>query len=174
MESVLTQEVARASRGGEPMGLLFCDLDGFKAVNDKHGHQVGDTVLRLFALVVTETLRAGDTAARYGGDEFVSVLPGADREVATSVSERLRQAFSEAIHNQPGLNHVITAVSVGVAVYPEDGEHSKDLLAAADTALLADKARLPEPVVQAAHELRVVQARQGAGVPAETEVVSAG
>lgn len=139
LESVLVQELARADRAETSMAVIFCDLDGFKAVNDRYGHAVGDQALRLFAATTNLTLRKGDVAARYGGDEFVCVLPSTDRAQAEVVAARLRDQYREILDSDPMLAEVATSVSAGVGVFPEDGRLPEQLLRRADSALLASK-----------------------------------
>jgi diguanylate cyclase (GGDEF)-like protein len=140
LRAALTQEVARATRSSTSLAVLFCDLDDFKEVNDVHGHAVGDRTLKLFAQTLVETLRSEDVAARYGGDEFICVLPGADREQAAMVAARLRQRFSEHVATSPSIPGVKTAVAAGLAVFPIDGDSPEALLAVADADLMHAKA----------------------------------
>ena len=141
LESVMGQEVARAHRYGGKLSVLFTDLDGFKQVNDTFGHAVGDTALKIFASTLRRVLRTEDTAARYGGDEFVCVLPGADWTRAQLVAERIARLFNEAIQAEPHLQGVETGCSAGAAVYPDDGITPTELLNAADEDLLRLKAK---------------------------------
>ena len=143
MKNVINQELARARRATGQLAVIFCDLDGFKAVNDSHGHRAGDGVLMLLARTMTEVLRAEDLAARYGGDEFVCVLPGADLEQAEQVAGRLGHHFHELLELDGELSCIQTSPSFGCAVFPEQGRGSDELLAAADTALM--KARRMSP-----------------------------
>src|SRR5258708_2548926 len=130
LRAALTQEVARATRNGTSLAVLFCDLDAFKAVNDRHGHAAGDLVLKLFAETLTNTLRSEDVAARYGGDEFVCVLPGADADQAHLVAARLHVRFADRLAASPALTGVETAVSAGVALFPPHGPTPSTLLPA--------------------------------------------
>ena len=86
----LHAEAARAERLETPLSVVLADLDGFKDVNDEHGHAVGDAVLRAFAEVLRETLRESDVAGRWGGEEFLLLLPGADEDGAVQLAERVR------------------------------------------------------------------------------------
>ena len=132
----LQTELARASRLGTPLSVVLADLDGFKDVNDAHGHAVGDEVLRTFADVLRETLRDSDVAGRWGGEEFLLLLPGADEEGAVQLAERIRVALSERrIPAAPGLR--VTA-SFGVAEHRSEPD-TVHLVAAADEALYRAK-----------------------------------
>ncbi|NEV63866.1 putative bifunctional diguanylate cyclase/phosphodiesterase [Thiorhodococcus minor] len=134
----LQQSIAQAARSGVSVGVLFIDLDRFKQVNDVHGHSVGDSLLREAARRLTGCCRTGDTIARLGGDEFLLLLPAlreaeAAQGIAAKIVERLAQPFMIA-----GQRHWVTA-SVGIALYPDDGESSERLLMCADTAMYSAK-----------------------------------
>jgi diguanylate cyclase (GGDEF)-like protein len=132
----LQAEWARAGRLGTPLSVVLADLDGFKDVNDAHGHAVGDEVLRAFADVLRETLRDSDVAGRWGGEEFLLLLPGADEEGAVQLAERIRVALSErSIPSAPALR--VTA-SFGVAEQRSQADTGQ-LVAAADEALYRAK-----------------------------------
>lgn len=135
----LQQAVSQARRDQLRMGLLFVDLDGFKPVNDTHGHHVGDLLLREVALRMQACVRQVDTIARLGGDEFVVLLPVVEGEqaaqrVADKVCESLRQPFE-----LNGLQLRISA-SIGVAVYPDHGSDGSKLSQSADAAMYQAKA----------------------------------
>ena len=132
-QSVLGQEIARSRRSGTPVGLALLDLDHFKRLNDTHGHQTGDAVLRKVARVLDQCSRSFDTPARYGGEEFAIVLPSTSREEAAAVAERLRLGIMEA-----GIEPAVT-VSIGVACFPDDAPDGDELVRAADEALYASK-----------------------------------
>lgn len=126
-EEHVVRELAAAGRDGRPVAVAVLDLDGFKALNDRVGHQGGDRVLRASSAVWQQTLRQGDLLARLGGDEFATLLPGCHRDDALALAERLRAATEEV------------TVSVGVAYW--DGEESySHLMLRADDALYAAKA----------------------------------
>jgi diguanylate cyclase (GGDEF)-like protein len=132
----LHAETARSERLDTPLSVVLADLDGFKDVNDVHGHAVGDEVLRIFADVLRQTLRESDVAGRWGGEEFLLLLPGADEEGAAHLAERVRiRVASRPIPGAPGLR--VTA-SFGVAEYGPQSD-TEQLLAAADTALYRAK-----------------------------------
>ena len=131
--SVLEKEMARSVRSGEPLGLVMLDIDNFKALNDAHGHTVGDEVLRQVAATLKATSRGFDTIARYGGEEFAVILPGCGLDEAEAGAERLRNAVAEGPTDLP------VTVSVGVASYPAHSETPRGLVKLADEALYQAK-----------------------------------
>jgi diguanylate cyclase (GGDEF)-like protein len=135
---VLDLEIKRFGRTGRPFSILLLDMDGLKAINDLHGHLVGSRALRRLGDVLRVYCRDIDTAARYGGDEFVLVISEAGRQQAEQVALRIRQHVAEDTEQPP------ISVSTGAAVYPTDGETRDALLEAADGALYAMKRRLHE------------------------------
>jgi diguanylate cyclase (GGDEF)-like protein len=143
----LHAEAARAQRLQTPLTVVLADLDGFKDVNDEYGHAVGDEVLRVFADVLRQTVRESDVAGRWGGEEFLLLLPGADEEGAVQLAERIRVGLGDrSIPGAPGLR--VTA-SFGVAKYT--GEvNSEELVVAADSALYRAKRAGKDRVVRAA------------------------
>jgi diguanylate cyclase (GGDEF)-like protein len=126
--------LARTIADGGPFGLIMIDLDHFKRLNDQHGHQAGDEVLRAAARCIATGVGERGLAARYGGEEFAVVLPGADRAAAVEVAEVIVRAVREADTPVP-----VTA-SLGVAVHPEHTANGTEVLSAADAALYAAKA----------------------------------
>ena len=137
-EDSLANEISRAERFGGSLALILADLDSFKQVNDRFGHQAGDEVLRTFADILRETVRDIDVAARYGGEEFAILLPQTDIAGAERLAERLRGAVETrpTAHAQ-GIPVVVTS-SFGVASFPE-AETAPGLFAAADEALYRAK-----------------------------------
>jgi diguanylate cyclase (GGDEF)-like protein len=144
-EEALDHEVSRLLRFGGSLSLLVADLDDFKAVNDRHGHQHGDEVLRVFAKVIRDAVRAIDLPARPGGEEFAVILPGTDLEEATVVAERLRAGLRESPVPVPGGQISVTA-SFGVASYG-GGMTATDLFGIADAALYEAKGKGKDRVV---------------------------
>lgn len=135
LNQVLRRETKRASRNGRPLSLLFIDLDGFKAVNDNHGHLCGSRALVEAAAVIRGSARETDVVARFGGDEFALVLPDTGADGAYAVGERIRERI--AAHQflaADGLNLRLTA-SVGVATLPDAANSSEELMHAADAAM---------------------------------------
>ncbi len=130
---VLNAEVQRSQRSGRPFAILLLDLDHLKLVNDRYGHLVGSRALCRLGRVLRVNCRAMDTAARYGGDEFVLVLPEAGAEAAERVGQRIRERLV-ADGEEP-----MISVSVGAAVFPADGADIEELLSAADRALYGMK-----------------------------------
>jgi diguanylate cyclase (GGDEF)-like protein len=137
-EETLASEISRAERFGGSLALVLADLDDFKQVNDRYGHQAGDDVLREFAAVLRDTVRDIDLAARYGGEEFAVLLPQTDLEGAERLAERLRQAMANRrMALVPGAAFTVTS-SFGVAAFPEAPTPAA-LFAAADEALYRAK-----------------------------------
>jgi diguanylate cyclase (GGDEF)-like protein len=118
--------------------MLFIDLDGFKAVNDSYGHEAGDRYLSAFAAILEEIFRDSDTLARWGGDEFVVLLPEADREATTGAAQRLIAKLQGADFDL-GAGRCRPCASVGIAVFPEDAQEPDALIARADRAMYEAK-----------------------------------
>lgn len=138
----IEDRMVRQRRGGDarPFVLLFLDVDGFKAVNDRHGHDAGDQVLRELAQRMRAALREGDLVARWAGDEFLILLDAVDRPaVAERVVEKLRAAFAEPIASIPTELPEVIGVSIGMAIYPDDGTDMSSLVQHADRAMYRDK-----------------------------------
>ena len=132
---VLRRETKRASRSGRPLSLLFIDLDGFKSVNDTHGHLYGSRALVEAAAVIRSSARETDMVARFGGDEFALVLPDTGGEGAFAVGERIRERIAEyRFLTGDGLDIHLTA-SVGVATLPDVAASAEELVQAADKAM---------------------------------------
>jgi diguanylate cyclase (GGDEF)-like protein/PAS domain S-box-containing protein len=140
LQERLAQVLAAVERSRHPLAVLFLDLDGFKRINDKLGHGIGDVALRDVAHALQREVRASDTLARFGGDEFVVVCDDADEEAARTVAERLRGAVQRPLHGVPSA-FTLTA-SVGIAVHdPKAGRavSAEKLLSAADQAQYESK-----------------------------------
>ncbi len=135
LSQVLRRETKRASRGGRPLSLLFVDLDGFKSINDTHGHLFGSRALVEAANVIRASARETDMVARFGGDEFALILPDTGSEGAAAVGERVRERIAAfRFLEGDGLSIQLT-VSVGVATLPDVAASADGLVQAADEAM---------------------------------------
>jgi diguanylate cyclase (GGDEF)-like protein len=139
MEETLEREILRASRSRRPLSIIMLDVDHFKEFNDSFGHEAGDMVLQKLCQTLKSHVRNEDVACRYGGDEFVLVLPDTSAELAASRAEELRIAVAQmSMQYQAQLPGLLT-LSVGVATFPTDGNTLKELLRASDDALFRAK-----------------------------------
>jgi diguanylate cyclase (GGDEF)-like protein len=136
LDDLLRREIARHRRQAASFVVLALDLDGFKAVNDRFGHDAGDEVLRDAAAALVEAVRGQDTVVRLGGDEFCVLAPQTDRDHAAYLAGRVLDSLAGVTSGVRGLT-----ASVGAAVYPEDGRQGPELLAAADASALDAKRR---------------------------------
>lgn len=116
VEEILPKEVSRADRTGHPLSFLFLDIDGFRQLNQWHGHLVGDEVLRAVAQVIVATVRESDFLFRYGGDEFLLALPQTPAQGATVAARRIREALARGTELSQRLGHPV-AVRIGQATY---------------------------------------------------------
>jgi len=139
MMETLGKELERSQRNNAPLSLVMLDVDFFKKINDSFGHQHGDDVLKGLADLLQQALRQYDTAARFGGEEFALILPGANLDEALKVSERLRRQV-EAHRFQLGDKTHSATISIGIACHPGAGIHTvDDLIREADYALYSAK-----------------------------------
>lgn len=137
-EEAFAREIARVERGEKSVALLLLDIDHFKGLNDTYGHTMGNLVLRQVADVLRAALRRGDILARFGGEEFVILLPSSTARGASGFAERVRKAVATAsLH--PGGGRKKVTVSVGWALFPEDADSGETLIVCADRALYAAK-----------------------------------
>ena len=171
LEEVLDREIRRASRAAQSLGLLMLDLDHFKQFNDTYGHDAGDTVLREAAGFLVKNVRAEDFVCRYGGEEFVIILPTADLEGARSRAERLRMKMKEVNIVYQGQSLRMVTFSMGVAEFPLHGTTPQELMAAADAALYQAKRNGRDQVVLAT-SVPVVASEIGASEIVPGEAVS--
>ncbi len=132
-EETLDREISRAERTDRPVTLVMLDVDLFKQLNDGHGHQVGDAVLRALGVGLRENLRPFDTAARYGGEEFAVILPGCTVEESRVVGERIRRRATSSAPI-PGVT-----LSAGTATFPDHARDGSELVRTADAALYESK-----------------------------------
>jgi diguanylate cyclase (GGDEF)-like protein len=147
-----------ARRAAQPFALIMVDLDGFKAYNDRHGHQAGDSVLQAVGQAISSAVRDRDLAFRYGGDEFAILIPNSDPEISILVAERVGRAIAE-VEPMPGVH--LTASS-GIAIFPIDAQAGAGLVAAADTALYRAKDSGGDRAVACCDEDREVAATAAA------------
>lgn len=134
----LTLAVAQAARQKKCVALVFFDVDGFKAINDKLGHTSGDKLLQGVAQRLSACLRAADTACRYGGDEFIVLLPEIEGAQSAAVVEQKIRTCLAVPHLVDGARITVT-LSIGTAVYPVDAENHLDLIKLADAAMYSTK-----------------------------------
>ncbi|OAN40561.1 hypothetical protein A6A03_04430 [Chloroflexus islandicus] len=150
-QKAFTREFERAQQSGEPLALIMADLDYLRNINNTYGHLAGDAVISGIGKLIRENLREGDSAGRFGGEEFAIVLPNTDLEAAITVAERLRQMIEQATFPVPGFDSPIRAtMSLGVAVFPDDATTMTTLHLAADIAVYQAKEQGRNRVVAAA------------------------
>jgi diguanylate cyclase (GGDEF)-like protein/PAS domain S-box-containing protein len=149
LEEILDREVRRAARAAQSLGVLMIDLDHFKKFNDTWGHDAGDAVLRETAVFLTKGIRAEDFVCRFGGEEFVVILPTATLEASRARAERLRLKMKELTVMHQGRSMGMLTTSIGVAAFPDHGLSPKELMAAADAALYEAKRAGRDQVVVA-------------------------
>jgi diguanylate cyclase (GGDEF)-like protein/PAS domain S-box-containing protein len=138
LEESFNRELLLAERTGHPVSVIMGDLDHFKAVNDQNGHLAGDEVLRVFGTQMKHNSRATDIICRYGGEEFLLVLPGLSEEGAIERAEQLRRTIAATRINH-GASQITVTASFGVASFPLHGLTTDELIAAADRALYSAK-----------------------------------
>jgi diguanylate cyclase (GGDEF)-like protein len=140
----IEREIERANRMGTSVALLMVDVDHFKRINDRFGHQAGDQALAHVAAIIRSNIRQIDLAARYGGEEFAVLLPSVTRARAARTAERLRRVVADARFGDivPALGDSRVSISLGFALYPDDAATAKQLIDRADrVALYAAKSR---------------------------------
>jgi diguanylate cyclase (GGDEF)-like protein/putative nucleotidyltransferase with HDIG domain len=172
----VAKELARARRTSSPFSVILLDLDDFKLINDEHGHLVGDRALQEVARVLQKTTRPYDTCIRYGGDEFVVLLPSCGRAEAEEQRRRVQGAVAAiALHADDG-GEIALHVSAGASVFPEDGETYERLLARADRRMYRNKAEskasLPMRLVTEKHEGVLNLLPKASGSDSEPDAVS--
>jgi diguanylate cyclase (GGDEF)-like protein len=147
LEETLERELRRAGRSGGALGIVMLDLDRFKQFNDTFGHDTGDVLLREMGRLLQAAVRGGDVACRYGGEEFVLVLPDAEVEVTRQRAEHIREAVKHLFISHDGQSVGSVSVSAGVAAFPAHGTTAETLVQAADAALYRAKAEGRDRVV---------------------------
>ncbi|GAC1333907.1 MAG: hypothetical protein NVSMB17_14910 [Candidatus Dormibacteria bacterium] len=136
-QEILLRELRRAQRSNQPLALIIADIDHFKGVNDTYGHSVGDEVLEQVGGIMLASVRATDFVIRYGGEEFVVLMPETRNADAVAVAEKLRKTIGDTIlesTSRPGMTLKVT-ISAGVAAFPADGQSGEQLILRADRAL---------------------------------------
>lgn len=139
MDEALEQQTQRTLRFGESAALVMLDIDHFKAINDRYGHDVGDTVIQALARTISETVRGMDISARWGGEEFLLLLPNVDRVGAETLAERLRERVA-TLHANPDHPALRFTISLGVALRDGGATKSTEWIKHADQAMYAAKA----------------------------------
>jgi len=135
---LVSREAKKASRYGRPYSIMMIDIDNLKAINDRHGHSAGDSLLKMVSDSVSDSLRESDIAARVGGDEFLIMLTETDSERAREAGLRLRTAIGNTIHRADDLT-ITTTVSIGISSYPDDSKDLNEIMEFADKALYQSK-----------------------------------
>jgi diguanylate cyclase (GGDEF)-like protein len=154
MEESLHREIDRARRKNLPVGIIMIDVDHFKRFNDSAGHQAGDALLRALGRFLGDHVRSEDIACRYGGEEFILILPGATMSIAQHRAEQLRRGVEQEQRvRYHGAELPAVTVSVGVAVYPDCAATAEQVVKAADAALYAAKAAGRNQVVCAPYRV---------------------
>lgn len=143
---LLDQEISRSRRYGHPVSVLMLDIDHFKNVNDTYGHQTGDTVMRRLADLFCETVRENDLVGRYGGEEFLILLPDSDAQSGVQTAQRIRKRVQDLAVDASGENVSVT-VSIGISSYPRYGQDADAVICAADAALYQAKSNGRNQVV---------------------------
>ena len=163
MDESLEREIRRAARGEQPVGIVMFDLDHFKTFNDTFGHEAGDSVLRELGGLLSRNARAEDIPCRFGGEEFLLILPGATLEGSRSRAERLRSQAKELTVLHQGKSVGMITISVGIAAFPLHGLSTKELIPAADAALYRAKKDGRDRVVMAelAKDINIASASAG-------------
>jgi diguanylate cyclase (GGDEF)-like protein len=154
LDETLELELARGLRAKTPIAVIMLDIDHFKKFNDAFGHEAGDQVLKEVADVLATSMRRGDVAGRFGGEEFLLIMPGADLERAMSRADTMRETIGALDLAKGGQKLGRVTASFGVAIFPVDGETSHALVQTADKALYAAKAAGRNRVIAARAEIK--------------------
>jgi diguanylate cyclase (GGDEF)-like protein len=156
LHQFLDQLVTNTNAAAHALSLVFFDLDGFKRVVDTHGHLLGAKILKEVAEVVNHYLDPADRIVRYGGDEYVVILPNQEREAALMKVERIKEGLAATAYLQEERLNVRVTASFGLATFPQDARDKKELLAAADRCLFQSKASGKNTISVAGGEARAV------------------
>ncbi len=159
--AALERQIRKAEVAGTPFGVMMIDADGLKPINDNNGHDAGNRMILHIVSAIHRGLRGSDMVARYGGDEFVVLVPDADQETVAMVAERVRRSVANSAVDIDGESTSVT-VSIGFAVYPDTATEPERLLARADEALYAGK-RAGRDHVRAHETLEELAARDSEG-----------
>ncbi|MBA4385482.1 MAG: hypothetical protein C0410_12160 [Anaerolinea sp.] len=151
LEETIPRELKRAGRKSYSLGILMIDIDHFKKYNDYFGHAAGDIVLREFGHLLSRNIREEDIACRYGGDEFIVVMPDTSIEVTTKRAEQILSLASQIELQFEGRLLSVISISVGIAFYPEHGSSKASILNAADMALFRAKSEGRARIVLSNH-----------------------
>lgn len=158
--NILVQEMKKSQRYDQMFSVLMLDADNLKDINDRHGHEAGDRLIKAMANTIQSCLRESDTLARYGGDEFIALLPQTDKKNATEAAERIRRAIENTAFDMDGVQIKSTA-SIGIATYPEQADNINELLRKADLSLYSSKN-------EGRNRITVYSENQGGSQPAFT------
>ncbi len=139
-DATLQREMARCTRERQPLSLMLIDVDFFKKINDGYGHQAGDEVLKKLALFLNQRARATDIVCRFGGEEFLVLLPNMPSDIAFERAEQWRLAFAES-HTLLGELRLSATMSIGIATFPDDGTAPQELIQCADQAMYQAKSQ---------------------------------
>jgi diguanylate cyclase (GGDEF)-like protein len=139
--SYVLNYLAKLVRARRPCAVAMIDIDGFKAINDSSGHYVGDEALRVLAEAMRRSARSGDVLGRYGGDEFLAILPDTDSEGAAAFGRRVLGVVRRCAQERALVTSLDVRASIGVAAYPRDGRRADELIVRAD-ALMYEAKRL--------------------------------
>jgi diguanylate cyclase (GGDEF)-like protein len=149
----LQEEIHRADRYGKPLSVVMADLDRFKKINDTYGHDAGDRALKTISQFFQKNIRDVDAIGRYGGEEFVMLIPDADKEAAFCLAERLRKELAKVkLEDLPPIT-----ISLGIATYPSDGTDIEELIKKADAAMYEAKQKGRNKAVKFSRAIKLVR-----------------
>jgi len=151
MDDILRDQFIRAIQHNSSVGIIMADIDHFKQINDTYGHQAGDLMLKAAARIFETSIRSGDSACRYGGEEFTMILPGASHKILLRCAERIRVSF-EALRIELKDVSFGATISLGLASFPAHGKNGEEVLECADQALYQAKRAGRNRVVLYSHE----------------------